>query len=428
MVQRAGMKVSSIMHRSIVTVSEDTPLKEAGRLIFSLGMAGLPVVNGKKLIGIVTEEDILSNMHPTLAEVAGGDVHARNFDEMEQNLSGILEKPVKEIMNRKPFSAHPDTSVLKAQSIMKLHGFSRLPIVDSKDNLIGIVSQGDIFRALLSSEIPKLENDRYASFIAQHYDQMVDWNKRFAYEFPALLSLFKKKKVQSVLDLGVWSGEYSIGLTKKSGLNIVGLDHNSMMISIAEAKRKKLPEGVGKRLRFLLSDFSNIGQDVGEKFDAVISMGNAFPYIPESADNLLNGIKNVLREKGGIFVIQLLNFEKILKQKNRLISFIIQDCTIHTGNQHLFMEFFDKGKDNTLLHHLVLFDYDGTSWIYKGLTTVTVNLLLKKEMEKLLRKHGFKNISFSGNVGEYQGEYGKLSFDESFDSIESDFLNVIAER
>lgn len=421
------MKVSEVMSRSVTTVTEDTPLKEAGRLIFSLGIAGLPVLREGKLVGIVTEEDILAHMHPTMHEVAQ-DVHARNFDEMEANLVPLLEKPVKDIMNTTPFSIKGDVSILQAQSIMKLHGFSRLPIVDGRGNLIGIVSQGDIFRQLLRNEIPKLENDRYAGFIAQHYDQMVDWKKRFAYEFPALLKLLKKKRVQNVLDLGVWSGEYSVGLARKSVLNIVGLDHNPMMISIAESKRKKLPERVRKRLKFLLSDFSNVEQDVDKKFDAIISMGNAFPYIPENADKLLSGIRNVLREKGGILVLQVLNFEKVLKQKNRLLSFIIQDCTIHTGNQHLFMEFFDRGKDNMLLHHLVLFDYDGTNWIYKGLTTVKVSLLLKKDIEGLLKKHGFKKISFSGNMGEYQGEYGKLSFDEPFDPKNSDFLNIVAQR
>lgn len=304
------MKVSEIMQKSVISVTEDTPLKEAGRLIFSLGIAGIPVLSDKKLIGIVTEEDMLANMHPTLHEVAQ-DVHARNFEEMEQNLALLLEKPVSDIMNTTPFSISGDISILQAQSIMKLHGFSRLPITDKKGNLIGIVSQGDIFRQLLKNEIPKLENDRYAGFIAQHYDQMVDWNKRFAYEFPALLQLFKKKKVQNVLDLGVWSGEYSIGLAKKTSLNIVGLDHNPMMISIAENKRKKLPEGVKNRLKFIRSDFSNIAESVGGEFDAVISMGNALPYIPENSDKLLGEVEDLLKPKKGILVFQVLNFEKV---------------------------------------------------------------------------------------------------------------------
>lgn len=422
------MKVSDIMRRSIISVNEDTPLKEAGRLIFSLGVAGLPVVRKNKLIGIVTEEDILSNMYPSLHEVAQ-DVHARNFDEMEQNLSGILEKPVKKIMNTKPFSAPPDTSILKAQSIMKLRGFSHLPIVDGRGNLIGIVSQGDIFRELLKNEIPKLENDRYASFIAQHYDQMVDWEKRFSYEFPILQKLFTKEKVGKVLDLGVWSGEYSVGLAKKTKLSILGLEHNSMMLEIAENKKKKLPQRVKERLRFMKSDFTDVTSQLNEKFDAVMSMGNAFPYLPVDYDTLLSGLKGVFRDKNGILILQLLNFEKILSQKNRLLSFIIQKCILHEEREHLFMEFFDKGKkDETLFHHLVLFDFDGKNWVYKGFTTVAINYMKYKEIERLLKKHGFKNIKFSGNLGEYQGEYGKLSFTSPFKPLESDWLNVVAER
>jgi CBS domain-containing protein/ubiquinone/menaquinone biosynthesis C-methylase UbiE len=421
------MKVSDIMQRSVVSISEDTPLKEAGRVIFSLGIAGLPVLKNKKLVGIITEEDMLTKIHPSMAEVAQ-DVHARDFEEMERNLTAMLDRPVKDFMHKHVTSVGPDMPIMKAQSIMMLNKFSRLPIVDKNDNLIGIISQGDIFRQLLKNEMPKLQKEQYAGFIARHYDLMVDWEKRFGFEFPIISYLFNKENVKNVLDLGVWTGEYTIGLVKQLKLKVVGLDHNPIMIALAENKRKKLPDNLQKKVKFMLTDFNKFSSEVSEKFDAVISMGNAFPYIPQEADKLLGEIKEVLREKNGVLVLQLLNFEKILKQKNRLLSFITQKSANSPEKEHLFIEFFDKGEGRILYHHVIVFDFDGKNWIYKGITTIDVSYLLKTDLERLLKKHGFKKIKFSGNKGEYQGEYGSLSFDAPFEPLESDWLNVVALR
>ncbi len=204
------MKVQDIMRRSIITISEDTPVKEIGRLIFSLGIAGLPVVKDKKLIGIVTEKDILARFHPSIQEYMEDPVHASDFEEMEERLGEFLNAPAKDIMSKNPVTITLQTPLIKAHSLMVLNKISRLPIVDKNMEILGIVSQGDIFRQLVKKEIPALEKERYAGFIARYYDLMVNWKKRFAGEFPALLKLFKKEKVKTVLDVGVWTGEYTI--------------------------------------------------------------------------------------------------------------------------------------------------------------------------------------------------------------------------
>lgn len=420
------MKVADIMQRSVVTVSEETPIKEVGRLIFSLGIAGLPVVKDKKLVGIVTEEDILRKMHPSVADYMEDPIHAGDFVSMEKNLVEILNTPAKEIMSKHVTSADSDTPLIKAQSIMGVNSFSRLPIVNKDNELIGIVSQGDIFRQLLKNEIPKIEKERYAGFIARHYDFMVDWKKRFSEEFPVLLSLFKKHKVKNILDVGVWTGEYTVGLAKR-GVNILGLDNHEIMIQMSEEKRQKLPENIKKIVTFMLNDYTDFSGKLTTKFDAAICMGNSLPYIPVPIGILFNQIAKSLRDKNAVIILQILNFEKVLKSKNRLISFVIQKGD-KEEKEHLFMEFFDKPKGKTIMHHVVIFDSDGKNWIYKGTTSVPVQDIRGEDIEKILKKNGFKKIKIAGNIGEYQGEYGNLSFDEPFNPEKSDFLNIVAER
>lgn len=422
------MKVSDIMQKSVVTVSEDTPLKEVGRLIFSLGISGIPVVKGKYLIGIVTEQDILSKMYPTLQDVAEDYVHARDFNEIEKNIEILLGSPVKEVMNTKVTTVSADTPLMKAQSIMLLNEFSRLPIVNSKHELQGIISQGDIFRQILKDEIPKLEQERYAGFVANYYDRMVNWKKRFDYEFPTLFKLFRKEKVSSILDLGTWTGEYTIGLAKRGGYSVFGIDHNPVMIELCDMKRDKMSHDLQKKVEFKLSDFTNLPSDTTKKFDAAISMGNSLPYIPNSLNQLVKGTSALLREKNAVIVFQILNFEKILHTKNRLLSFIIQKSNHELEKEHLFVEFFDKKKDGWLTHHVIVFDSDGKNWIFKGITSIPIRYIRMEDVDRALTKNGFKHIVYAGNMGEYQGDYGKLSFTSPFKPLESDWLNVVAKR
>lgn len=423
------MKVADVMHTTLFSVTEETPIKEVARLIFTIGISGVPVLKGKKLIGIITEHDILSRMYPTIEELMEDYVHVKDFEKMEERLVSLLETPVKNIMNSQVTTGTVDLPLMEAQSTMLVRQFSRLPIVDKENNLIGIVSQGDIFRQLLKKEIPKIEKERYAGFIAKYYDPLVNWGKRFAYEFPVLLKLFKEKNIKSVIDLGAWTGEYAIGLLKKGNLNkILGLDHNEIMIKVSEEKKVALPANIRKKINFMLTDFTDFSKRINEKYDAVISMGNAFPYIPARLEQLFEEISKILRDKNAVVVLQILNFEKIIKTQNRLLDFTIQKSKTAENKETLAVEFFDKGDKDCLTHHVIIFESDGKNWIYQGTTSIPVCYPEKNQLEKIFKKYGFKEISFSGSMGEYQGEYGELSFTDKFDPLKSDWLNVVAIR
>lgn len=149
------MKVSRIAKKSVDCVTADSTLHDASKFIFGHHHRGLAVVSGKnkKLIGFITQQDILSQLFPTVNELMEDYVHERDFEAMEKKVKDVLTKKVKNVMSKKVFSIHIDDPILKAESIMKINHISRLPIVDNKGNLIGIISKGDIFRVLVS---PKL--------------------------------------------------------------------------------------------------------------------------------------------------------------------------------------------------------------------------------------------------------------------------------
>ena len=80
-------------------------------------------------------------------------VHASDFTAMEKKVYEIMKMKVKDVMNKKVISIRKDKPILQAESLMKVKDVSRLPVVDEKGYLIGILSKRDIFRALIGKTI-----------------------------------------------------------------------------------------------------------------------------------------------------------------------------------------------------------------------------------------------------------------------------------
>lgn len=148
------MIVKDILQAKVDFTTPDATLLDAARVIFGHNHKGVPVVKlpSKKLVGFITEQDILSQLFPNIKDLIEDYVHARDFEAMEEKVKTILIKKVKEVMSKKIRTIHVDKPILQAESIMKLRDISRLPVVDSKGNLIGIISKGDIFRALVNAK------------------------------------------------------------------------------------------------------------------------------------------------------------------------------------------------------------------------------------------------------------------------------------
>jgi len=149
------MKVKYVFQKKVGYITPGSTLSEASLYIFGHNHKGLPVVTGKqkKLVGFITEQDITSQLFPSIQELMEDYVHERDFEAMEKRVKEVLTKKVKDVMSKIVISIHIDDPLLKAESVMKLKDISRLPVIDSKGNLIGIISKGDIFRALVSPKI-----------------------------------------------------------------------------------------------------------------------------------------------------------------------------------------------------------------------------------------------------------------------------------
>lgn len=119
------MKVSEVMTRDVQTVRPDQPVQEAASFMLSADAGSIPVTDGDRLIGMITDRDIAVR---GIAKGYGPDT------------------PVRELMTNELICAREDDDVDDVAGKMSEAQVRRLPVIDQEDRLCGIVSLGDLSR------------------------------------------------------------------------------------------------------------------------------------------------------------------------------------------------------------------------------------------------------------------------------------------
>ena len=145
------MQVKDIMSTSVKTVTPDTPLIEVVSLMCLYRFSGLPVVDNDKLVGIISEKDILHDMLPDVNELMGS-MAAIDFDALLNDYSKVIKLKVADLMTAGVVSVTPDMHILKAASVMAGKRFRRIPVADG-DALAGMLSLGDVHKAIFHKNI-----------------------------------------------------------------------------------------------------------------------------------------------------------------------------------------------------------------------------------------------------------------------------------
>jgi CBS domain-containing membrane protein len=135
-----GKTVAEIMTRKVVTLYEEDNLERLSQELGQFRFRHLPVVDDGKLVGILSQRDLLR------ATVSGFDqgalAHAREARFLEETF-------VRDLMHTDVQTARPDEPLRSAASRMLEGHIGALPVVDERGMLLGIVTENDIMRAAL---------------------------------------------------------------------------------------------------------------------------------------------------------------------------------------------------------------------------------------------------------------------------------------
>lgn len=117
------MQVKELMSKNIASVTPDTPIVEVAKIMKKMNIGSVPVCDGDKVIGILTDRDIV------LRDVAMG-----------KNVEGVTAK---DVMTVGISTAEPEMDIHEAARLMSDKQVRRLPVVDD-DRLVGMLALGDI--------------------------------------------------------------------------------------------------------------------------------------------------------------------------------------------------------------------------------------------------------------------------------------------
>ncbi len=147
------MEIKEIMSPTVITVKPEDDVKKAATLICLKKISGIPVVDTDgKLIGMISEKDVLRSLFPTYQEFFEDPEEFKVFADLRRRYGETTNLKVSTIYNKRVITVQPDTPLLKALSIMLSKRVRRLPVIDKEGKLIGIVSQGDIHQALFNEQ------------------------------------------------------------------------------------------------------------------------------------------------------------------------------------------------------------------------------------------------------------------------------------
>lgn len=149
------MIVKDIMNTAIKTANSDTSIKDIASVMCLNKISGVPVVDDDNaLIGVLSEKDILKFMFPDVTQVMEDGV-SPNFEDIEADYSNVLDKKAGDLMTQAVSSVTPDMPLLKAASMMCVKNIRRIPVVDDNNKLVGIISIGDVHKAIFQENLLK---------------------------------------------------------------------------------------------------------------------------------------------------------------------------------------------------------------------------------------------------------------------------------
>jgi len=142
------MKASDVMTSRVITVGPDTAVRHIAGLLFEHRISALPVLEKGKMVGIVSEGDLLHRHE------IGTDRSARSWWLQMLSADRSIHDYVKshatrarDIMTRDVVAVTPDTPLAEIATLLEKRGIKRVPVLEG-DRLAGIVSRSNLVQAL----------------------------------------------------------------------------------------------------------------------------------------------------------------------------------------------------------------------------------------------------------------------------------------
>lgn len=146
--------VKDIMTAEVVTITPDTAVTQAARLMLELGFNALPVVDDRgALVGIISQSDLIGLQKdlrvPSYFTLLDGLIPLASPAHFEKELERVTATQVGQAMTPAPVTVTPATTVGEAAALMVERNYHTLPVLEG-GRLVGVLGKEDVLRTLLS--------------------------------------------------------------------------------------------------------------------------------------------------------------------------------------------------------------------------------------------------------------------------------------
>ncbi len=235
--------------------------------------------------------------------------------------------------------------------------------------------------------------------LAPDYDLMTDLAKRFVQERPFFRLLVERYGLRTALDAGCGTGFHSL-LLSQLGVKVTAVDIAGVMLERLKAHAAEM----GLNIETVRADFLELPGLVRGEFDALFVMGNSLAHLvtDDAVRRALANFHRLLRP-GGMVFIQLLNYHRILRNRERIQS-------VRESGGKTFVRFYDYN-DRMLTFNLLTVDASGGT-SRQRLESIPLRALLPEEVDGFVREAGFIDGRTFGGIN-----MGKFEPDESRDLV-----------
>ncbi len=161
------MNVSDIMTREVFSVLPETPVSEVARVLVRYNVSGVPVVDNGRVIGIVTEEDLVMrdamiDMPHFFGIFESVFYLAEKRHEFDEEMHKVLATQARDLMSNKVLMINQTATVQELATLMIKKEVNPVPVLDNAGNLVGIVSRSDLVRLMVAEDDAQIESEALA--------------------------------------------------------------------------------------------------------------------------------------------------------------------------------------------------------------------------------------------------------------------------
>ena len=143
-----------IMTRDVITITPETEVAQAAKLLLTNRINGVPVVNDAgELVGILCQSDLIIQQKnipiPSLFTFLDGFIPLTPSKNLDKEVEKIAATKASDAMTADPVTVSPDTEIEEIAALMVEKSYHTLPVVDG-DKLVGIVGKEDVLKTLIS--------------------------------------------------------------------------------------------------------------------------------------------------------------------------------------------------------------------------------------------------------------------------------------